>query len=185
MMKTPPEDFEVVPPGSGPRRANLSKDGLPVGGRVDDPLVAMLAKLLDSVFRIPGTNVRFGLDPIIAMIPGMGSPIASAASLVLIARSAQYQVPRIIIARMGLNVIINALLDAIPVIGGPLSLFYRSNAKNHALLQKHAGTQQAVSGGDKAFVFGMVAGLILIVGLILSLVAAVVWRGFGALMGWW
>lgn len=182
-MPTPEPDVEVLPRGSGPGRASeWMRHATTASGQPIDPLLAFIAKLLDSVFRIPGTNIRFGLDPLIGLIPGMGSPIASAASLFLIARSASYRVPRLILVKMALNVVINAILDAIPIIGGPLSVFYRSNAKNYDLLRKHAGTASGVTRADKAFVFGVLALLILVVGSILFIAGLVVVKGVKALM---
>jgi hypothetical protein len=134
--------------------------------------VILIAKIMDTLFKIPGTNVRFGLDPILGLIPGAGSPLSAVISLMMIARGAQQGVPHIVLGRMGVNVLLNAILDAIPVIGGPLSIFYRSNARNMELMQKHAGTRRPMTAKDKLFLLALLLGVILFV--VVMVVGAVV-----------
>ncbi len=150
----------------------------PGHARVNDPIVAMVARLMDTLFVIPGTKIRFGLDPIIGLIPGIGSPASAFVSLLMIARSAQHGVPNSVLARMGLNVLINAILDAVPVAGDFLSVFYRSNARNHELLLQHAGTRRRAGVRDWLFVLGLLAGLVLFVVILIVgalTVAAKLW----------
>jgi Domain of unknown function (DUF4112) len=163
-MKQAPREIEVeVLPKDFAEGAG-SADGLHPPLR--DPLIDFIARLMDSMFSIPGTKIRFGLDPLIGLIPGFGSPISAAVSLFLIARSARYRVPRIVLARMALNVLINAGLDAVPVVGDLLSIFYRSNAQNYELLRKHAGTSPASTRADWLFVSLLIGGLALVLLLI-------------------
>ncbi len=140
------------------------------GPGFDDPFVELVARLMDSIYQIPGTKVRLGLDPLIGLIPGIGSPLSAFVSLFLIARSARHRVPKIVLARMAMNVAINSLLDGVPVVGDTLSIFFRSNAMNYELLRKHANTAKPSTKRDWLFVFGLIGGL----GLILLLA----WIGF-------
>ena len=66
----------------------------------DEQLLGFLAKLMDTMFVLPGTNIRFGLDPLIGLLPGVGDSLDALISSFLIARSARYGVPRIVMARM-------------------------------------------------------------------------------------
>jgi hypothetical protein len=129
------------PPGPGPY-------GAQPGARVDDPLVALIARIMDSIFQVPGTKIKVGLDPIIGLIPGFGSGASALISLLLIARSATQGVPNVVLARMVGNVIVNAVLDAVPVVGDALSVFYRSNDRNYELLLRYAGTRKKWTLGD-------------------------------------
>jgi hypothetical protein len=151
-------DFEVLPKNPPPPRRTP--------GTADpsaDPLVALIARIMDSIFTIPGTKVKFGLDPLIGLIPGFGSGASAFVSLLLIARSATHGVPNHILARMTLNVLINAILDAVPVVGDALSIFYRSNAKNYELLQRHAGTRKKATARDWLFLAALFFGVGLLV----------------------
>jgi hypothetical protein len=162
-------EFEVLPKGTPPPRH------APTGGaRADDPLVAFFARLMDSIFTVPGTRIKFGLDPIIGLLPGLGSGANAVVSLLLIARSATQGVPTPILARMLGNVIINAILDTIPVAGDVLSVFYRSNARNYELLQQHAGTRKKATARDWLILGGLFLGVIAIIVCLLVGMLAVV-----------
>ena len=163
-------EVEVLPPGGKvppPRTAGPERSG------PDDPFIALVSKLLDSAFVIPGTKIRFGLDPLIGLIPGIGDTASALTSLLLIWKSAHYGLPRVVVARMALNVLINAGIGAIPGIGDAFSVFFRSNAMNYELFRKHAGTR-ASTKPDWFFV-----GLLLFVTVIaIGLVFAAAWAWF-------
>ncbi len=144
----------------------LGKDA-PKGGPNDDPFIALIARLMDNAFVIPGTNIRFGLDPLIGLIPALGATATSLISIALIAMSARRGVPKIVLARMAANVLINAAIDSVPVLGDIGSIFYRSNARNYELLRKHAGPMRASTTGDWFFLLALLAGVLLVVGLML------------------
>ena len=147
----------------------LGKDA-PKTGANDDPFIALIARLMDSAFVIPGTKIRFGLDPIIGLIPALGATASSVVSIVLIALSARRGVPKIILARMAVNVLANAAIDSVPVLGDILSVFYRSNARNYELLRKHADTAAAgrvSTTGDWLFLIALLAGVVLVIGLMI------------------
>jgi hypothetical protein len=132
-----------------------------------------LADLLDSRFAIPGTDIRVGLDPILDLIPGVGDVLANLAGSLILLTAARLKVPKIVLARMGFNVALNALIGAIPVAGAVFSIWFRSNAMNAALLERHAvaeGRRAALS--DWLFVFGVIAVVALVAG---GVIAAVVW----------
>ena len=122
---------------------------------------------MDSAFVIPGTNIRFGLDPLIGLIPALGATATSLVSIVLIGLSARRGVPKVVLTRMAANVLINAAIDSVPVLGDILSIFYRSNARNYELLRKHAGTARASTTGDWLFLAALIAGVLFVIGLII------------------
>jgi hypothetical protein len=145
----------------------LGKDA-PKGGPNDDPFVAFIAQLMDNAFVIPGTKIRFGLDPLIGLIPVLGATASSFVSIVLIALSARRGVPKVVIARMAVNVLANAAIDSVPVLGDVLSIFYRSNARNYELLRKHAGTARASTTTDWIFLIALLAGVLFVIGLMIA-----------------
>jgi hypothetical protein len=125
--------------------------------------LARWAELLDSKFRIPGTNIRFGLDPILSLIPGIGDLASPIFAGVLIVRGFGQRIPKVVMARMLLNAAIDALIGLIPVAGNVGDIFWRANTLNLALLQRHAQPGRRATASDYFFVFG-----------ILGLLAAVV-----------
>ena len=122
---------------------------------------------MDTAFTVPGTKIRFGLDPIIGLIPGLGDSASALVSALLIVQSSRHGVPKVVIGRMALNVLVNAAVGAVPVIGDVFSAYFKSNAKNYALLQRHAGAQRKSTAGDWTFVIGLIAVMLLIVTLII------------------
>jgi hypothetical protein len=119
-------------------------------------------RLLDSAFRVPGTNVRFGWDPIIGLVPWAGDLLAGLLSLALIAQARQMGVPRVVQLRMLLNVGIDVVLGIVPLIGDVADVFWKSNTRNLTLIERHARDGQHPTGGDWAFVLLIAAGAVAI-----------------------
>lgn len=96
-----------------------------------------LATLLDDAFRIPGTNIRFGWDSIVGLVPGIGDAATTILALAPVATAWKAGASRWLLARMLLNVAVDAGVGAIPVAGDLFDLFFRSNRRNAQLLKKH------------------------------------------------
>jgi hypothetical protein len=99
--------------------------------------IDMLATLLDTAFILPGTNVRFGVESLLRLLPGAGDVLASALSCYLLYEARQIGVPRLLLARMAGNVIIEAIFGAVPIAGDAFDVFFRANRRNVALLREH------------------------------------------------
>src|SRR5436309_870896 len=97
---------EIIPPGSKSKESHL-----------DDASLETIARLLDDVFHIPGTNIRFGIDPLIGLIPGIGDLITSVASFLIIFAGWKRGLPRVTISRMVANVAIDTAVGSIPLVG--------------------------------------------------------------------
>ena len=96
-----------------------------------------LAKLMDSAFVIPGTNVRMGLDGIVGLLPVAGDLISGLMSSYMIWEAKQLGAPRWLIARMMANTLLDTTLGAVPVLGDAFDVLFRANLKNMALLRRH------------------------------------------------
>jgi Domain of unknown function (DUF4112) len=96
-----------------------------------------LANLLDTAFIFPGTNVRFGFDAIIGLVPGIGDAITTVISLYIVREARALGVPRHVIARMLGNVALDGVVGAIPFLGDAFDVMWRANRRNMALLRKH------------------------------------------------
>lgn len=140
----------------------------------DERFIRFISQLMDSAFVIPGTNIRFGLDPIIGLLPGVGDTADALISTFLIARSAQYGVPKIVVLRMLMNVLINTVFGSLPVIGDAFSVWWKSNAMNYELLRKHATARRRPTRGDWLFVIGIIGAMLAFMLLILFLIFTVV-----------
>ena len=97
----------------------------------------MLATAFDTAFILPGTNVRFGVESLLRLIPGIGDVVASALSCYLLYEAHRLGVPRLLLARMAANVALEGLVGAVPLAGDAFDVFFRANRRNVALLRAH------------------------------------------------
>ncbi len=95
-----------------------------------------LADWLDTRFRIPGTSIRFGLDGLVGLIPGLGDLAMLAPAFYLIVRAARLGAPLHVLARMLINTSIDLVIGAIPVIGDIFDVAFKADRKNTVLLAR-------------------------------------------------
>ncbi len=93
-----------------------------------------IAALLDDMFRIPGTQIRFGLDALIGWVPGIGDALAGIASFLIVVAAWRRGVQAITLVRMIANVVLETTLGAIPVAGDVFHVFWKANRRNYKLL---------------------------------------------------
>lgn len=99
--------------------------------------IEALARLLDSKFTIPGMNMKFGIDSLIGLIPGIGDFLTALLGLYIIGRAAVLGGSFLLILRMLFNLLIDAILGAFPLVGDVFDLAFRSNSMNINMLIKH------------------------------------------------
>ena len=110
------------------------------------------ARVFDSAFHIPGTKITFGLDPILGLIPGLGDVASPVFSLFFVWHGLRLGVPKVVLGRMVLNVLIDSGVGAIPVIGDLFDFGWKANAWNLALLERHAVPGTRPTSFDYVFV---------------------------------
>ena len=123
--------FDTAAFGSAPPRSRAERIA-----RID-----ALATLLDSAFLIPGTNIRFGFDALIGLVPGIGDALTTLISLYIVREARALGAPRLLVARMLANVAIDGVVGAVPLLGDAFDVVWRANRRNMALLQKHLVTE--------------------------------------------
>ena len=95
-----------------------------------------LATLLDTAFILPGTNVRFGFDALIGLVPGIGDAITTAISLYIVHEARQLGAPAPLILRMLANVALDGFVGAVPLVGDAFDVLWRANRRNVRLLRE-------------------------------------------------
>lgn len=108
----------------------------------------LISRWMDSAFIVPGTGWRFGLDPLLGLLPGFGDSATTIVSLYVLFMASRLGVPRITLARMALNVAIDSILGSVPLVGDFFDAWWKSNVRNMELLRRHATT--APGGARKA-----------------------------------
>jgi hypothetical protein len=120
----------------------------------------LLARWMDSVFEIPGTRIRFGLDPLLGLIPGLGDALSTLVSLYILSAARRCGVPRVTMLRMAANIAIDFALGSLPILGDAFDVFWKANVRNVALLRRHLmvatpAEQRRARSGDWLFVSGL------------------------------
>ena len=121
-----------------------------------------VARLLDSAFVVPGTEMRIGLDPLLGLVPGLGDLASPLFAIALLWQSRDLGIPRVVQLRMIFNVAIDALVGLLPVAGDLFDFAWKANNKNIALLERYAYEQRRPSAGDWLFVIGAIVLLVII-----------------------
>ena len=120
------------------------------------------AVLLDSAFRVPGTRIRFGLDAIIGLVPGVGDISTPAFAALLLVQAVRMRLPLVVQARMVLNAALDMLLGLVPVLGDLVDIGWKANLRNLALLERHANPGIPPARSDYIFVSLCIALLVII-----------------------
>lgn len=139
-------------------------------------LADLLAKVLDTTVKIPGTSLYLGLDPLLGLIPGIGDALANLIGTVILGLATRLRLPRIVLARMSLNLLVNGTVGAVPVVGDLFSVWFRSHARNVALLREAAIKPDRETRQDWVYVVGIVGATVALLLLSIVLVVWIVWR---------
>lgn len=121
---------------------------------------------MDSRFRVPGTNFRFGLDPILGLLPGVGDATSLAVSGLLIFYMTKYGASKKLVLMMAGNSILDAVVGSIPILGTIFDFGYKANEKNMRLLKRHY-QEGKYQGSGKGIL--ILVGLVIIVFILLIL----------------
>ena len=143
----------------------VTSDDFPVPE--DQALVALrkYAVLLDSAFQVPGTQMRFGIDPIVGLIPGVGDLVTGFFSVMILLHSLRLKIPKVVVARMLVNTALDLAAGAIPILGDLFDAGYKANLKNLRLLERHARPGVKPETSDYIFV-GLCVGIVLLAAIV-------------------
>lgn len=119
--------------------------------------------LLDECIHVPGTNIRFGLDPILGLFPYGGEAVATLIGASILGQAGKKGLPLGSIARMGGNMLLNAGVGTIPVFGDLFSVWFKSNTRNYRMLNRYLesdeGEEEAGGWWPLLLVLGIVVAV--------------------------
>jgi len=144
-------DWEVLPPEEKRRRQGL------------EPLFKWLALIMDEFVRVPGTKFRFGLDPLIGLIPGLGDTGSALVSAFALIQAARVGVPKILLVRMSMNILINEIVGIVPIVGDAFSFWFKSNSRNYQIIKDHVAVPGTSRRSDWIFVIAVLFLLFVVV----------------------
>lgn len=139
--------------------------------------LAKLAWLLDSSIKVPGTNFRIGLEALLGLVPGVGDVAGGAISSWIILQGAKLGVSKSVLARMGVNVMVDVVVGAIPILGDLFDMAYKANNRNVRLMEDYFAdpqtTRRKSAGGVALAVLIILLTLAAIIAAFVGLVALV------------
>jgi hypothetical protein len=127
---------------------------------LSDDALRRFEVLLDEAFRVPGLGMRFGIDGIIGLVPGLGDVLAGILSLVIPVAAWIRGVPYVTLARMAANLAIGVAVGAIPIAGDAFVILWKVNRRNYLLMARHLGEPRRHTRSDWAFLLLLVLGLL-------------------------
>jgi Domain of unknown function (DUF4112) len=128
-----------------------------------------LSNLWDQAIGIPGTKWRIGLESIIGLLPIGGDWIGLVMSSYILFHAVKFNLPRSIMVRMVLNILIDAIVGAVPILGDLFDTTWKANTKNVNLLEAHLKSPQKSQGEDKLMLWLLFIGCILFVVLLFGI----------------
>ena len=111
--------------------------------------VKWLASMMDDRFGVPGTKLRFGLDSVLGLFPGLGDVLTSAIALLIVHHAWQTGASKLTLTRMLGNVGVDFVVGAIPFVGDLFDFVFKANRKNARLLEEHLHRQSAKGSADR------------------------------------
>ena len=160
----------------------FASDDAADAGDADAAVSERLARLraasryFDDAFRIPGTDYRIGLDPLLGLLPVVGDTPGAVVSAYIVAEAAAMGVPRATLARMLFNVVVDAVFGSLPFVGDAFDAVWKANVRNVRLLEARADAPDGEA--DRRFLLVVTA---LVFALVIGLVAVVTAAGWWAL----
>jgi|SRR5947209_6903116 len=151
MNKAPDLEWELLPPAERQRQRTALES-----------VFKSVSVVMDRLIRIPGLKKRLGLNPIIDLVPGFGDIAAALVSVSVIVYGIRRGVPKILLGRMALNVLINEVVGIIPVVGSIFAFWFTANTRNYQLIRDHLETPYRSTRSDKMFV-SVVLGFVVLV----------------------
>jgi hypothetical protein len=164
---------EILPPGATPRDQMKPRMG-GAGGAFRDENLDLLSKVLDTWFRIPGTDIRFGMDGIIGFIPGIGDLLAGLASTIIVVAAYFRGVPMVTLTRMVANIGVEVGIGVVPFFGNLFDIAWRANRRNYHLLERSLEAPNRDTWKD--WIFMVLFGLALMTLIMLPFMLAL-WVG--------
>jgi hypothetical protein len=144
-------EWEVLPPEDRHRRKSA------------EPIFKWVSLIMDRLIQIPGIKRRLGLNPIFDLIPGFGDVAAGLVSVSVLVYGIRRGIPKVLLGRMALNVLINEGVGIIPIVGSVFAFWFTANTRNYDLLRQHLDTPARSTKIDKIFVGGVLALVVLVI----------------------
>jgi hypothetical protein len=135
-----------------------------------------LARVQDELFRIPGTGIRFGLDALVGLVPGLGDVMTTGVSAYVLVTAARLGAPASVMARLAGNILLDLLIGSVPLLGDLFDVGWKANVRNAELLERFFMDPKAVRRSSRLALAGALASVgVMVVGAAWIAVTVVTW----------
>jgi hypothetical protein len=101
------------------------------------------ARLMDTALRIPGTNIRFGADSLMGLVPGIGDASGAIVGFAIIYEARRLGVPTHKLGRMAGNVALDAVVGSVPLLGDLFDVYFKAHNRNIGMILDHFGVDRS------------------------------------------
>ena len=101
--------------------------------------LAMLARVMDTVLRLPGTNIRFGADALMGMVPIFGDAAGALVGLLIVNEARQLGLPKRKLMSMLYNIGVDTAFGAVPLVGDAFDVYFKAHRRNIQIILDHHG----------------------------------------------
>ena len=122
---------------------------------------------LDAGIAVPGTSLRFGLDPVLGLVPGLGDAVGALLAAWILVEGIRLGASRATLGRIAANIALDAVIGAVPLLGDAFDVAWKANLKNVALLELHLTDSASAGRRDRLFVALLVGVILLLCGALL------------------
>ncbi|MBS7547785.1 DUF4112 domain-containing protein [Dietzia sp. Marseille-Q0999] len=138
-------------------------------------MTAGLARVLDDLVRVPGTNYRVGLDPVIGLVPVVGDAVGTVVAAAVFAEAVRNRIPVHLLFRMGWNYLVDAALGVVPLVGDVADVAHKATSKNLRLVDRAIAEGRRVDTDARGYLLRAVGAVGLILLVLLGLVGLALW----------
>ncbi|MEO1349838.1 MAG: DUF4112 domain-containing protein [Cyanobacteria bacterium J06635_15] len=125
-----------------------------------------ISTVMDNAVAIPGTGFKFGLDPIVGLLPGGGDLLSGVLSIYIVFEAMRLGLPTATLLRMTWNIVLEVIIGTVPILGDGFDLVWKANAKNVQLVEHHVRSPQTNQRANRWFALVLIVGLLGLVGAI-------------------
>ena len=137
--------------------------------------VTRLAQVLDTAFRIPGTRIRFGVDQLLGLVPGLGDAIAALIGGFIVWTAVRVGAPPLVVGRMLVNIAVDAVVGAVPLAGTVFDIAFKAHRRNARLLTAWSEGPGAVEMRQRRLLLALVVVVLALLGIAIAALAFGVW----------
>lgn len=141
-----------------------------------------LAWIMDDFINIPGTRFKVGFDPLLGFLPWLGDAAGSIVSSFMLSEASRLGAPKSLLLKMAFNILVDALLGILPLVGDLFDFGWKANRRNVQLLENYLEKPEKTVMESRLFVAALIVlivGCVFFLGMLVFLAVRALWKVVG------